>query len=145
MGVWLMLGNEGMDKDRNGSFCAHTPSAIVFGRSDGDRMAVTRDLSLRPGYTLQFKVCCQTPSFPYRGNLMYFCLLSSIVDITSTAIEGAFFYSRGAQFCSCRSTALQSSAPRTPEAVNQGFLYYLEKKQYSRSPGVGLAPLICSF
>ncbi|XP_057204020.1 reelin isoform X1 [Triplophysa rosa] len=56
MGVWLMLGNEGMDKDRNGSFCAPTPSAIVFGRSDGDRMAVTRDLSLRPGYTLQFKL-----------------------------------------------------------------------------------------
>lgn len=56
MSVWLMLGNEGMDKDRNGSFCAPTPSAIVFGRSDGDRMAVTRDLSLRPGYTLQFKV-----------------------------------------------------------------------------------------
>ncbi len=56
MSVWLMLGNEGMDKDRNGSFCAHTPSAIVFGRSDGDRMAVTRDLALRPGYTLQFKV-----------------------------------------------------------------------------------------
>ncbi|XDV29817.1 hypothetical protein PO909_032854, partial [Leuciscus waleckii] len=56
MSVWLMLGNEGMDKDRNGSFCAPTPSAIVFGRSDGDRMAVTRDLSLRPGYTLQFKL-----------------------------------------------------------------------------------------
>lgn len=56
MSVWLMLGNEGMDKDRNGSFCAPTPSALVFGRSDGDRMAVTRDLALRPGYTLQFKV-----------------------------------------------------------------------------------------
>ncbi|XP_058607158.1 reelin isoform X3 [Onychostoma macrolepis] len=56
MSVWLMLGNEGMDKDRNGSFCAPTPSAIVFGRSDGDRMAVTRDLALRPGYTLQFKL-----------------------------------------------------------------------------------------
>uniref|UniRef100_A0A673MNI9 Reelin n=1 Tax=Sinocyclocheilus rhinocerous TaxID=307959 RepID=A0A673MNI9_9TELE len=56
MSVWLMLGNEGMDKDRNGSFCAPTPSALVFGRSDGDRMAVTRDLALRPGYTLQFKL-----------------------------------------------------------------------------------------
>uniref|UniRef100_A0A8B9J9J5 Reelin n=1 Tax=Astyanax mexicanus TaxID=7994 RepID=A0A8B9J9J5_ASTMX len=56
MSVWLMLGNEGMDKERNGSFCAPTPSAMVFGRSDGDRVAVTRDLALRPGYTLQFKL-----------------------------------------------------------------------------------------
>lgn len=51
-----MLGNEGMEKDNNSSFCAPTPSAMVFGRSDGDRVAVTRDLALRPGYTLQFKV-----------------------------------------------------------------------------------------
>ncbi|XP_023681705.2 reelin isoform X1 [Paramormyrops kingsleyae] len=56
MSVWLRLGNEGMDKEGNGSFCAPTPSAMVFGRSDGDRVAVTRDLSLRPGYTLQFKL-----------------------------------------------------------------------------------------
>lgn len=56
MSVWLRLGNEGIDKEGNGSFCAPTPSAMVFGRSDGDRVAVTRDLSLRPGYTLQFKV-----------------------------------------------------------------------------------------
>ncbi|XP_061108680.1 reelin [Conger conger] len=55
MSVWLMLGNEGME-ERNDSFCTPTPSAMVFGRSDGDRMAVTRDLSLRPGYTLQFKL-----------------------------------------------------------------------------------------
>ncbi|KAI1888402.1 hypothetical protein AGOR_G00184780 [Albula goreensis] len=55
MSVWLMLGNEGME-ERNDSFCAPTPSAMVFGRSDGDRMAVTRDLALRPGYTLQFKL-----------------------------------------------------------------------------------------
>ncbi|KAI4895212.1 hypothetical protein NFI96_018500 [Prochilodus magdalenae] len=56
MSVWLMLGNEGMDKEHNGSFCAPTPSAVVFGRSDGDRVAMTRDLALRPGYTLQFKL-----------------------------------------------------------------------------------------
>ena len=56
MSVWLMLGNEGMEKESNNSFCASTPSAMVFGRSDGDRVAVTRDLALRPGYTLQFKV-----------------------------------------------------------------------------------------
>ncbi|XP_026788519.2 reelin isoform X1 [Pangasianodon hypophthalmus] len=56
MSVWLMLGNEGMDKEQNGSFCAPTPSAMVFGRSDGDRVAVTRDIALRPGYTLQFKL-----------------------------------------------------------------------------------------
>ncbi|KAJ8391092.1 hypothetical protein AAFF_G00097130 [Aldrovandia affinis] len=55
MSIWLMLGNEGME-ERNDSFCAPTPSAMVFGRSDGDRMAVTRDLALRPGYTLQFKM-----------------------------------------------------------------------------------------
>uniref|UniRef100_W5NEI9 Reelin n=1 Tax=Lepisosteus oculatus TaxID=7918 RepID=W5NEI9_LEPOC len=54
LSVWLMLGNEGMEK--NESFCAPTPSAMVFGRSEGDRMAVTRDLALRPGYTLQFKL-----------------------------------------------------------------------------------------
>lgn len=51
-----MLGNEGMDKEQNGSFCAPTPSGMVFGRSDGDRVAVTRDIALQPGYTLQFKV-----------------------------------------------------------------------------------------
>ena len=56
MSVWLMLGNEGMERDSNNSFCTPTPSAMVFGRSDGDRVAVTRDLVLRPGYTLQFKV-----------------------------------------------------------------------------------------
>lgn len=56
MSVWLMLGNEGMERESNNSFCAPTPSAMVFGRSDGDRVAVTRDLALRPGYTLQFKV-----------------------------------------------------------------------------------------
>ncbi|XP_068578627.1 reelin-like isoform X1 [Cebidichthys violaceus] len=56
MSVWLMLGNEGMEKESNNSFCASTPSAMVFGRSDGDRVAVTRDLALRPGYTLQFKL-----------------------------------------------------------------------------------------
>lgn len=51
-----MLGNEGMERESNNSFCAPTPSAMVFGRSDGDRVAVTRDLALRHGYTLQFKV-----------------------------------------------------------------------------------------
>lgn len=56
MSVWLMLGNEGMERESNNSFCAPTPSAMVFGRSDGDRVAVTRDLALRHGYTLQFKV-----------------------------------------------------------------------------------------
>lgn len=63
MSVWLMLGNEGMERESNDSFCAPTPSAMVFGRSDGDRVAVTRDLALRQGYTLQFKV----PLFP-RGS-----------------------------------------------------------------------------
>uniref|UniRef100_A0A3Q3J4K3 Reelin n=1 Tax=Monopterus albus TaxID=43700 RepID=A0A3Q3J4K3_MONAL len=56
MSVWLMLGNEGMERESNNSFCAPTPSAMVFGRSDGDRIAITRDLALRPGYTLQFKL-----------------------------------------------------------------------------------------
>lgn len=51
-----MLGNEGMERESNDSFCSSTPSAMVFGRSDGDRVAVTRDLALRNGYTLQFKV-----------------------------------------------------------------------------------------
>lgn len=51
-----MLGNEGMERDSNSSFCAPTASSMVFGRSDGDRVAVTRDLVLRPRYTLQFKV-----------------------------------------------------------------------------------------
>lgn len=49
-----MLANEGMVK--NETFCATTPSAMVFGKSDGDRFAVTRDLTLKPGYVLQFKV-----------------------------------------------------------------------------------------
>ena len=49
-----MLANEGMVK--NETFCSATPSAMVFGKSDGDRFAVTRDLTLKPGYVLQFKV-----------------------------------------------------------------------------------------
>lgn len=64
MSVWLMLANEGMAK--NDSFCAATPSAMVFGKSDGDRFAVTRDLALKPGYVLQFKVST-TGLFPERG------------------------------------------------------------------------------
>ncbi|KAE8616335.1 hypothetical protein XENTR_v10008776 [Xenopus tropicalis] len=54
MNVWLMLANEGMPK--NESFCSLTPSAMIFGKSDGDRFAVTRDLTLKPGYVLQFKL-----------------------------------------------------------------------------------------
>uniref|UniRef100_K7F7A9 Reelin n=1 Tax=Pelodiscus sinensis TaxID=13735 RepID=K7F7A9_PELSI len=54
LSVWLMLANEGMTK--NESFCSATPSAMIFGKSDGDRFAVTRDLTLKPGYVLQFKV-----------------------------------------------------------------------------------------
>lgn len=62
MSVWLMMGNEGMDTEQNVTICATSPSAMVFGRSDGDRLAVTRDLVLRPGYTLQFKV----PTFAFK-------------------------------------------------------------------------------
>lgn len=54
LSVWLMLANEGMPK--NETFCSATPSAMIFGKSDGDRFAVTRDLTLKPGYVLQFKV-----------------------------------------------------------------------------------------
>ncbi|KAK1334968.1 hypothetical protein QTO34_004542 [Cnephaeus nilssonii] len=49
MSVWLMLANEGMLK--NETFCSATPSS-----HDGDRFAVTRDLTLKPGYVLQFKL-----------------------------------------------------------------------------------------
>lgn len=59
MSVWLMLANEGMLK--NETFCSATPSAMVFGKSDGDRFAVTRDLTLKPGYVLQFKVLMHKP------------------------------------------------------------------------------------
>lgn len=59
MSVWLMLANEGMLK--NETFCSATPSAMVFGKSDGDRFAVTRDLTLKPGYVLQFKVFMLKP------------------------------------------------------------------------------------
>uniref|UniRef100_A0A4W3JKV5 Reelin n=1 Tax=Callorhinchus milii TaxID=7868 RepID=A0A4W3JKV5_CALMI len=54
LSIWLMLANEGMGS--NETFCAMTHSAMVFGKSDGDRFAVTRDLSLKPGYLLQFKL-----------------------------------------------------------------------------------------
>lgn len=64
MSVWLMLANEGMPK--NETFCSATPSAMVFGKSDGDRFAVTRDLTLKPGYVLQFKVLIHKP-FPRAG------------------------------------------------------------------------------
>ncbi|KAL8219322.1 UNVERIFIED_CONTAM: hypothetical protein K2H54_019222, partial [Gekko kuhli] len=53
LSVWLMLANEGLPK--NETFCSATPSAMIFGKSDGDRFAVTRDLTLKPGYVLQFK------------------------------------------------------------------------------------------
>lgn len=59
MSVWLTLANEGMLK--NETFCSATPSAMVFGKSDGDRFAVTRDLTLKPGYVLQFKVLMHKP------------------------------------------------------------------------------------
>ncbi|XP_026533029.1 reelin [Notechis scutatus] len=54
LSMWLMLANEGMPK--NETFCSATPSAMIFGKSDGDRFAVTRDLVLKPGYVLQFKL-----------------------------------------------------------------------------------------
>uniref|UniRef100_A0A8C6XT10 Reelin n=1 Tax=Naja naja TaxID=35670 RepID=A0A8C6XT10_NAJNA len=54
LSMWLMLANEGMTK--NETFCSATPSAMIFGKSDGDRFAVTRDLVLKPGYVLQFKL-----------------------------------------------------------------------------------------
>ncbi|KAM4036706.1 reelin isoform 2-T2 [Anomaloglossus baeobatrachus] len=54
LSVWLMMANEGMVK--NESFCSITPSAMIFGKSDGDRFAVTRDLTLKPGYVLEFKL-----------------------------------------------------------------------------------------
>jgi len=76
MSVWLMLGNEGMASESNSSFCAPTPSAMVFGRSDGDRVAVTRDLALRPGYTLQFKVWTHQRTGGYRSLSLYCHLLS---------------------------------------------------------------------
>lgn len=60
-----MLANEGMTK--NESFCSATPSAMLFGKSDGDRFAVTRDLSLKPGYVLQFKVFCKQKSLQNIG------------------------------------------------------------------------------
>lgn len=66
-----MLGNEGMERESNDSFCAPTPSAMVFGRSDGDRVAVTRDLALRHGYTLQFKVASWEGSRYFQPILCY--------------------------------------------------------------------------
>ncbi|KAB0375952.1 hypothetical protein FD755_012595, partial [Muntiacus reevesi] len=93
MSVWLMLANEGMVK--NETFCSATPSAMVFGKSDGDRFAVTRDLTLKPGYVLQFKkteknvsargfpggsVVKNLPASPGEGNgnsLQYSCLENS--------------------------------------------------------------------
>ncbi|MGH0173041.1 UNVERIFIED_CONTAM: hypothetical protein FKN15_001931 [Acipenser sinensis] len=54
LSMWLMLANEGMEK--NETFCTASPSAMTFGKSEGDRFAVTRDLTVRPGYTLQFKL-----------------------------------------------------------------------------------------
>ncbi|XP_041109989.1 reelin-like isoform X1 [Polyodon spathula] len=54
LSVWLMLANEGMEK--NETFCTASPSAMTFGKSEGDRFAVTRDLTVKPGYTLQFKL-----------------------------------------------------------------------------------------
>ncbi|ETE68855.1 Reelin, partial [Ophiophagus hannah] len=63
LSMWLMLANEGMPK--NETFCSATPSAMIFGKSDGDRFAVTRDLVLKPGYVLQFKLGSSSSSvFP---------------------------------------------------------------------------------
>lgn len=79
LSVWLMLANEGMTK--NESFCSATPSAMLFGKSDGDRFAVTRDLSLKPGYVLQFKV---------------FFKQKSLWNIGKTALSQYFQYDTGA-------------------------------------------------
>lgn len=60
-----------MERESNDSFCSPTPSAMVFGRSDGDRVAVTRDLALRHGYTLQFKVWLGEKLFPIHPVLWF--------------------------------------------------------------------------
>lgn len=79
MSVWLILANEGMVK--NETFCSVTPSAMVFGKSDGDRFAVTRDLILKPGYVLQFKVrLTQFSSQERLGSCTFFQIPKTLTD-----------------------------------------------------------------
>lgn len=80
MSVWLMLANEGMTK--NESFCSATPSAMLFGKSDGDRFAVTRDLTLKPGYVLQFKVFLK-----HNLNISKTALSQNLQDVTEATVQ----------------------------------------------------------
>ena len=82
LSVWLMLANEGMTK--NESFCSATPSAMLFGKSDGDRFAVTRDLTLKPGYVLQFKVFLKHKSLQ---NISKTALSQYLQDVTGATVQ----------------------------------------------------------
>lgn len=82
LSVWLMLANEGMTK--NESFCSATPSAMLFGKSDGDRFAVTRDLTLKPGYVLQFKVFLTHKSLQ---NISKTALCQYLQDVTEATVQ----------------------------------------------------------
>uniref|UniRef100_A0A8C4RCQ5 Reelin n=1 Tax=Eptatretus burgeri TaxID=7764 RepID=A0A8C4RCQ5_EPTBU len=52
--VWLDTANEGMPDEQ--PFCSPRDSALVFGKSDGDRFAITRDFEVLPGFVLQFQL-----------------------------------------------------------------------------------------
>ena len=100
MSVWLMLANEGMVK--NETFCSATPSAMVFGKSDGDRFAVTRDLTLKPGYVLQFKVFMHKLFFFFNMFPSLFYLFTYLFIYLFLAVLGPRFCARAPSSCGKR-------------------------------------------
>lgn len=127
-----MLGNEGMERESNNSFCAPTPSAMVFGRSDGDRVAVTRDLALRNGYTLQFKVPTSLKGVKNNRRNRHTVLLELLFNQPSTISIYQLNIGCESEFSASAPVLLQYShdAGRTWALVREGC--------YPGTPGAGV-------
>ncbi|XP_078717259.1 LOW QUALITY PROTEIN: reelin [Lampetra fluviatilis] len=54
--IWLTTANEGRHGDEEDLCSPPSPTALVFGLAQGNRYAVTRDLDVKPGHSLQFKL-----------------------------------------------------------------------------------------
>ncbi|XP_005995356.1 reelin isoform X2 [Latimeria chalumnae] len=153
LGVWLMLANEGMTK--NESFCSATPSAMVFGKTDGDRFAVTRDLTLKPGYVLQFKlnIGCTTQYSSSAPVLLQFS--HDAGRSWSLVKEGCYPASPGAKGCEGSSRELREPTvyyagdfeqwtrisiiiPRSIAASKTRFRWIQESSSYKNVPPFGL-------
>ncbi|XP_051890268.1 reelin isoform X1 [Pristis pectinata] len=153
LSIWLMLANEGMGS--NETFCSMTHSAMVFAKSDGDRVAVTRDLTLKPGYLLQFKL-----------NIGCECQFSSAAPVLlqyshdagrswSLVKEGCYPASPGVKSCEGSSRELRESTiyyigdfetwtritviiPRSVASSKTRFRWFQETSIHKSAPAFGL-------